>query len=284
MNTLPKCEKANIRVMSSNILFDKTAPEREGKLLENYMYYQPDLIGFQEVNRFFHDNLMVHLRENGYDTVKAWPDPEKRTQSELDSLSEKYAEVNFFTIAYKTDRFEEVESVFRMYKSTWTRTKGYTLAVFRDKLTGKLVAHLNTHAAILLTSYKLEGMIDSVDGAVWRADNALEMLEAKKYVNEKYGDIPMFFTGDFNGGEKEKYYSIITSGGMLDAKYIAKVSASVGLFSFHPVIGALPDDSRSPIDHIFVTPNVTVWVHSIERRQEVLDASDHCMVYVDATI
>ena len=67
----------------------------------------------------------------------------------------------------------------------------------------------------------------------------------------------MFFTGDFNGGEKEKYYSIITSGGMLDAKYIAKVSASVGLFSFHPVIGALPDDSRSPIDHIFVTPNVT---------------------------
>ena len=94
----------------------------------------------------------------------------------------------------------------------------------------------------------------------------------------------MFFTGDFNGGEKEKYYSIITSGGMLDAKYIAKVSASVGLFSFHPVIGALPDDSRSPIDHIFVTPNVTVWVHSIERRQEVLDASDHCMVYVDATI
>lgn len=125
MNTLQKYEKANIRVMSSNILFDKTAPEREGKLLENYMYYQPDLIGFQEVNRFFHDNLMVHLRENGYDTVKAWPDPEKRTQSELDSLSEKYAEVNFFTIAYKTDRFEEVESVFRMYKSTWTRTKGY---------------------------------------------------------------------------------------------------------------------------------------------------------------
>ena len=47
MNYLPKYEKANLRIMSANLLFDATAPDREGKILENIAYYRPDIIGFQ---------------------------------------------------------------------------------------------------------------------------------------------------------------------------------------------------------------------------------------------
>lgn len=284
MNFLPKYEKANLRVMSANLLFDATAPDREGKILENIAYYRPDSIGFQEINKFYHQSFIPKLEATGYKFVSAAPDPEHRRESELRSLSAKYPTNNYFPIAYRADRFEEVESAFVMYTSTYTYTKGMTAAVLRERESGKLIGHINTHAALILGSYKLEGMSDRVDGAVWRADNARQMLEEKKAINEKYGDIPFFFTGDFNGGEEEEYYRTITSGGMLNSKYAAKVCASIGQFTFHPVIGTLPDNSRSPIDHIFVSPDVTVWVHSIETRQEVLDASDHCMIYADVSI
>ena len=284
MNTLPRFEGSNLRIMSSNLLFDDTAPSREDKILENISYYQPDIIGFQEVNRFYHDSFVPKLQKLGYALTLAWPDPEHRRESELRSLSVKYPKVNYFPIAYRTDRFEEVESSFVMYTSTFTYTKGMTAAVLRDRQSGDLVAHINTHAALILASYKLEGMSDRVDGAKWRADNARQMLAEKKSITGRYGNIPVFFTGDFNGGENEEYYKVITDGGMVNTKYAASERASLGQFTFHPVIGQLPDNTRSPIDHIFVTRGVKVWVHSIETRQEVLDASDHCMVYADVTV
>ena len=284
MEHLPKYEKANLRVMTSNLLFDKTAPDRESKILENLAYYQPDIIVFQEINKFYHNSFIPKFEAMGYKFVSAQPDPEKRRESELRSLSKKYTPHNYFPIAYRADRFEEVESWFLMYTSTYTHTKGMTVAVLREKESGKLLGHINTHAALILQSYGLEGMSDRVDGAVWRADNARQMLEEKHAVNEKYGDIPFFFTGDFNGGEEEEFYRLITENGMKNSKYCAKVRASLGQYTFHPVIGELPDNSRTPIDHIFVSPEVEVWVHSIETRREVLEASDHCMVYADVSI
>lgn len=284
MERSQKYEKANLRIMTANLLFDATAPEREGKILENLAYYRPDIVGFQEINAFYHESFRPKLEAIGYRFVTAQPDPDKRRESELASLSAKYPKQNYYPIAYLADRFEEVESYMLMYTSTFTYTKGLTAAILRDKTTGALLGHINTHAAILLSSYKLEGMTDAVDGAKWRADNARQMLAEQAVLIEKYGDIPFFFTGDFNAGEEEELYSIITSSGMKNAKYAATVSASMGQFSFHPIIGHLPDNRRSPIDHIFVSPQVNVWVHSIETRQEVLDASDHCMVYADVSI
>ena len=284
MQHLPKFEKADLRVMTANLLFDATAPERESKILENLAYYQPDIIGFQEINRFYRDSFIPKFEAMGYKFVTAQPDPEHRRESELRSLSKKYPTLNYFPIAYRADRFEEVESLFLMYTSTYTQTKGMTAAVLRDKTSGRLIGHINTHAALILRSYGLDGMSDRVDGAVWRADNARQMLEEQRAINEKYGDIPFFFTGDFNGGEEEEFYRVITESGMRNSKYAAKVGASLGQFTYHAVIGALPDNKRTPIDHIFVSTGVDVWVHSIETRREVLEASDHCMVYADVSI
>ena len=51
-----------IRIMSTNTLFDKTAADRTPLLYENYMHYSPDIIGFQEINKVFHENLSPFYR------------------------------------------------------------------------------------------------------------------------------------------------------------------------------------------------------------------------------
>ena len=63
MNMLPRFEGSNLRIMSSNLLFDDTAPSREDKILENISYYQPDIIGFQEVNKFYHESFVPKLKK-----------------------------------------------------------------------------------------------------------------------------------------------------------------------------------------------------------------------------
>lgn len=275
--------KANFRIMSANLLFDESAEARSPIIFDNIMYYRPDIVGFQEVNRVLYANVIEKLAQNGYAITSAQPDPDNMRDSEKASLNKKYPSYNFFPIAYRTDLYQEVESEFVMYKSTWTHTKGFTAAVFRSLQTQKLFACINTHAALVLKNYGLDRK-DADLGAEWRADNAAELLAEKDRIIATYGNIPVFFTGDFNGDENEKYYADILAGGMKNVKYTATESATLNLGSFHLKPGAMPSDQRPPIDHIFVTDGVPVAVHSIETRQSALDASDHCFVYADVTI
>lgn len=279
--SLPIHPKANFRVMSANLLFDSTAEQRAPLIVDNMMYYLADVIGFQEVNQVLYDNVLVKLTENGYGITSAQPDPNNMRDSEKNSLCKKYPSRNMFPIAYKADLYEEVESVFAMYRSTWTYTKGFTAAVFKVKKTDKLFAMMNTHAALVLKNYGLDRTNADL-GAEWRADNAAELVAEKDRIIKKYGNIPVFLTGDFNGNETEQYYSDILSGGMVNSKYVATESASLGLCTFHGCPGNAPAESdTAAIDHVFVTEGTDVVVHSIETRQEALDATDHCFVYAD---
>lgn len=273
--------KANFRVMSANLLFDATAEQRSPIIVDNMMYYLPDVIGFQEVNKVLHENVLDKLTEKGYAITSAQPDPENMRESEKNSLCKKYPSRNMFPIAYKSDLYEEVESVYVMYRSTWTYTKGFTAAVFKVKETGKLFAMLNTHAALVLQGYGLDRTNADL-GAEWRIDNASELIAEKDRIIAQYGNIPVLLTGDFNGNETEQYYSDILSGGMVNSKYVATESASLGLCTFHGRPGNAPGESdTAAIDHVFVTEGTPVAVHSIETRKEALDATDHCFVYAD---
>ncbi len=272
---------ADLRIMTSNALFDKTAEARAGLLYENIRYYNPDIIGFQEINEVLHKVLISRLVELGYAVVSAWPDESRRRNFELNSLSKKYPTVNYFPILYKKSRFCELESGFYMYRSTWTQTKGVTYAVLSDNLTGRRFAHINTHAAVITSWYQIENLTPGLDEQ-WRLDNCGQILETKAELNQKYGDIPVLLTGDFNSNESSRSYAAYIAGGFENSKYKAEHSASRNIGSFHKV-GEMPPSGEDtlPIDHIFVTPDIRVLAHSIETTQSVLDSSDHCMVYVD---
>lgn len=270
--------------MSTNVLFDKTAAERAPKLYDNYLYYHPDLIGFQEVNPILHEKLIEPLiNQAGYAKVRAWPDPQNKQDFEINSLSKRYPEVNFFPILYRSDRFDEVESGFYMYRSTFTHTKGVTWAVLRERSSNYLLAHINTHAAVMLSIYEIENKTPQM-AEDWRIDNCVQILDTIEAIRSKFGDIPVFVTGDFNSNENSQSYERYIEAGLLNSKYTAEVSASRNVGTFHPV-GAMPPEGNdmAPIDHIFVTPgNIRVLIHSIETRPEVLWASDHCILFTDA--
>lgn len=281
-------EDTPLRVMSSNVLFDKTGADRAPLLYRLYEYRSPDLLGLQEVNGVFHEKLTAPmLASGGYSRARAWPDPDNMKDFERVSLSKRYPPVNFFPILYKTVRFTEEESGFYMYRSTFTYTKGVTWVVLRERNTGRLLAHINTHAAVMLATYEIENKTPEMSEN-WRLDNCSQILGTAAEIRSRHGDIPIFITGDFNAGENSPSYKRYLEGGFLNSKYTASREASRNTGSFHPV-GAPPPSGegadKTPIDHIFVSAaNISVIAHRIDTSAEALVASDHCPIYIDATI
>ncbi len=115
----------------------------------------------------------------------------------------------------------------------------------------------------------------------WRVDNINQMKVKNEKKNKKYGDIPYFWTGDFNfDSDSEAYKKVIEKDIMKDSEILASQNMT-GTKTTHK-LGKLPKKGKS-IDHIFGS-KVIFTHHYICNSDEDLKASDHCAVYVDATI
>jgi endonuclease/exonuclease/phosphatase family metal-dependent hydrolase len=262
----PRIADADVRVMSSNILFDKTLPDRLSLIADYYRTSDADLIGMQEVN--------------------------KVGTALFDTLSDLYAPVAlrhaqdkhcYTPILYRRDRFDLIESGSELYHMRGTDTKSMAWVVLCDKISSKQLALINSHGSLILKSYNLEAT-DSVEGEIWRVDNVRQMLEKKDELREKYGaTLPVFVTGDFNThAHRESIQNMKKA--LPDSAEVATVSATTGVNSFHRVPGR-PCDEGTPIDFIFVTDDaLQVLVHCIPTDETALAISDHCPVYVDAKL
>ncbi len=257
---------ADVRIMSSNILFDKTLPDRLPLIADYYRASDADLIGMQEVNR---------VGTALFDTLC-----DIYTPVALRHAENKHC---FTPILYRHDRFELIEGGSELYRSRGTDTKSMAWAVLLDKRSGKKLALINSHGSLILKSYNLEAT-DAVEGEMWRVDNVCQMLEKKDELREKYGAaLPVFVTGDFNSHPHRE--SIQNMKKVLpDSADVATVSATTGINSFHRVPGR-PCEEGTPIDFIFVTDDaVRVLVHCIPGDEASIAISDHCPVYVDAKL
>ncbi len=261
-----RTQGSDIRVMSSNILFDKTLADRLPLIADCYRSSDADLIGMQEVNNV--GTALFDLLSDLYTPVAA---------------SHQDGKHCFTPILYRADRLELLEGGSALYRLRATDTKSMAWAVFADRKTGKKLALINTHSAIILPFHKLEAT-DPVEGEQWRTDNVLQMLEKKDELRAKYGDtLPVFITGDFNASAKDE--SIKTMKKTLpDSADIATGGATVGINSYHGAPGR-PCPAGNPIDFIFVTDDtVEVLVHNIPHDETALAISDHCPTYIDANL
>ena len=257
---------ADVRIMSSNILFDKTLADRLSLIADYYRASDVDVIGMQEVNR---------VGTALFDTLS-----DLYTPVALRHTEDKHC---YTPILYRHDRFELIEGGSELYRMRGTDTKSMAWAVLADKSNGKKLAVINSHGSLILKSYNLEAT-DAVEGEMWRVDNVRQMLEKKGELREKYGAmLPVFVTGDFNTYEHRE--SIQNMKKVLpDSAEVATVSATRGINSFHRVPGQ-PCPAGTPIDFIFVTDDaVRVLVHHIAADETALAISDHCPVYVDAKL
>ena len=126
---------ADVRIMSSNILFDKTLPDRLSLIADYYRASNADVIGMQEVNR-----VGTALFETLGDVY---------TPVALRHADDKHC---FTPILYRSDRFDLVEGGSELYRSRGTDTKSMAWVVLADKKDGKKLAVINSHGSLILKS------------------------------------------------------------------------------------------------------------------------------------
>ena len=261
-----RAPETEVRIMSSNILFDKTLADRLPLIADYYRDCAADVIGMQEVNK---------IGTGLFETLSAQYTPTACRHPE-----DKHC---FTPLLYRHDRFELLESGSELYHMRGTDTKSMAWAVLSDRQSGKKLAVINSHGSLILKSYNLEAT-DAVEGEQWRVDNVRQMLEKKDELRAKYGSaLPVFITGDFNT-QATRESIVAMKKALRDSADIAVISATTGINSFHRLPGR-PCDEGMPIDYIFVTEDaVEILTHNIPCDETAIAISDHCPVFVDAKL
>lgn len=159
--------------------------------------YKPDLLGFQEFQKSHYE--MFYKKElSEYDMI----------YYESDGTT-----YNSQPIFYLKDKFEVLESGRKWLSDTpddrFTKyeesayIRSFTYAVMKDKETGLEFVMVNTH-------------IDYTAAAI--SKQISKLLE----LTEKFGHLPMFYTGDFNMTSSNNGYSLMNNAGYLPTYLTAK--------------------------------------------------------------
>lgn len=155
---------------------------------------------------------------------------------------------------------ETPEIVSRGWDAAYNRI--CTWAVLRNKKTGEVYAHVNTH-------------LDHVSEYARR--KSAELIGS--FIEEKFGGITVVLTGDLNSAPGEAAYSTLTSI-LEDSRNTAADSAQFRTF---PSIGGGTDGSY--IDFVLVTPGTTVLSYrTVTSGIDGRFVSDHYPVYSDIVL
>ena len=221
--------------------------------------YSPDSLGVQEADINWVGRLTATLTD--YANVGTYRD---------DGISE--GESN--NIFYKKDKYDLVDSGdFWLSETPEVPSKDWdsacyricTYAVLKDKETGFVYAHFNTH-------------FDHVSDVAQAESVAL--VSAK--IAEIAPDIPVVLTGDFNFNETVEHYENVLSCGLQNTKYLAEDYDLGATYNGYKFIRF----SINPIDHVFVNGYVkSVKSSTIDKsRFNGIYPSDHFPVIVEMTM
>lgn len=222
-------------------------------------FYEPDLIGMQEV-----------LHQQLTDLCEELPDYTYIGVGRLDGKTKgEYA-----PIFYKKDRFKLLDSGnFWLHENPQTvGEKGWdaacervaTWGLFEEKASKKRFLFLNTH-------------LDHV-GKIARREGAKLILKEVDRLAQQYSAI---VTGDFNATADEEPIEILIQGNatqkLINSRSVATLKYGPE-WSFHD-FGQLPVEQRSLIDYIFLKGTWEVSKHGIlSEHKGILYPSDHCPV------
>ncbi len=256
MNGCFKPDEFEISVLSQNLRVDASDGEeneiylRSDRFLALLDEYQPDLIGMQEFTPSWDFFLYSELEERGYGLVFKY-----RAAGSQEATP----------IAYKKDKVELLEEKYFWLSDTpeeespsWDDGNGkrcriVTECIFREKESGIKFAYLNTHFGLTDTS----------------EINSSELLH--RWIKEKYADMPVFLTGDFNMREEGVGYPFLMTGDaagegealLLNSRHAAAEKGNdCGTFNGFKKKDSF-DQYTSIIDFVFVTKQVTPAYYSV---------------------
>jgi endonuclease/exonuclease/phosphatase family metal-dependent hydrolase len=263
----PKRGKNEVVVISYNVDADESTLINRGPLMTdliNTLY--PDSVGFQEARPGWLHLLTKNLKAYSYVGVSA------------DGSNPHPGSFGNY-IFYLKDKYEVVLSGNYWHSDTPLIPSIYpgadcnrycVWAIFKNKKTGTMYAHINTHLNWLPNKKATEAGARMVRSM---ADALSEM------------GIPVFVTGDFNDGENSNTYKIMTEGIFGDSKFLTEDTMNVGTY---PHYGDYDPYKENPnvIDYIFVTEEkVEVLQYRVlDERPGGEYISDHFGIYVMARI
>ena len=162
----------------------------------------------------------------------------------------------YAAIFYNKERFEVLEdSTFWLSDTPEKPSMGWdaayirivTWAKFKDKKTGKIFYHFNTH-------FDYKGIMARMEEANLLNDKVAEIA----------GKTPAIITGDFNFKSDFAGYQILTGGRrnyLFDTQKIAKIDSSGSNITFNDFGKSLEPGNK--IDYIFIKNNIEVYKHQI---------------------
>ena len=269
-------EGADLRIMTFNIAGStKEYDDRKEHISTAIIDYLPDVVGIQEANKTCHSQILCTSVVGEY---YAMNHPTHRNSST----------VNYTPILYLKSKYKQVEGGVEWLNSRYklnNNTKSLSWTVLERLSDGKRFIVVNMHGALWLETYKLpagetHASMTEKASSEWKKDNAQQMIDKIAELQNKYGNIPAFTTGDYNFNSNHAAYRVMQSTGLKSAQDTA--ASAVKGASYHANAGEHPSAGGLAIDHIFYTPDTaTPLVHCICKRSSDLAASDHCPVYTD---
>ena len=272
-NRVALTKGADLRIMTLNInCSDNNAANRYEHILNVVMNYLPDIMCFQECNKAQYTNVINQLRSQ-YGVATTYH-----------SNGSTYV---YTPILYLKDKYEVVEAGADWLRDryTGTNTKSIAHAVLKTKDTGKIFGIINLHGAYCSSSYSGYENMSSADlnkiANGWREGNVRQIQEVQAAIEEKYGQIPILHTADYNFNSDSTPYRMMIEAGLTEAEVSATESHVTGIKTTHTV-GQKSIAGKS-IDHIFYNADrITALTHYIGNEADSdLRASDHLPVYAD---
>lgn len=256
-------EGADFRVMSFNILSEEWAEEakdieaRVPGVVGCISYYEPDVIGIQEVSVKWYGLLKEYLGDT-YEFVNT------------DANGTKNGCYTGLAYNKNTVRLIEKElTYYSVYNSK--RLRVINMGLFEMIETGKRLVVTDTH---FNANHK-----DAATENKNRVKQATEFIAKIDSYRKKY-NCPIIMTGDFNSKDGTEPYNVVVSDPLItETKYTAKEKGSIFL-TYHAV-GTMPGSATESIDHIFSSGAVTPLYYTTLIDAYLVKASDHCPIFCD---
>ena len=246
----------NVKISGDGLQSNDIRLPRTIKMIEKH---GADSVGVQEADKWWTDSLEAALPQ--YARVGDYRD-------DGISLGESCS------IFYLKDKYDLVDSgTFWLSETPDTPSKGWdggcsrvvTYAILKDKASGFVYAHFNTH-------------LDNV-GEVAKSES-VPLLASR--IAEIAPDIPVVLTGDFNSREGSEIYQKLLSCGLKDTKHLAeKYDDCATYHDYNPFVF-----NTKPIDYIFVNGYCSSVKSSIVDSDmiDLVYPSDHFPIIVELTL
>lgn len=256
-----------LTVFSQNILYNEIHPDRASRLMQVILNETPDVFGIQEGTEKWMPCLLPTLKEL-YGTVGDEPYLAANSNEFVTVFYNRY---RFYLLDSGTKWLSDTPDVPNSKYEASSLVRIFSYAVLKRRWDGTIFIYANTH-------------FDHCGGQDQQARKLAELLDD---LSHKWGNCPVFATGDYNQYDTWPSYRRLIACGYTDAGKAAQVRENAQKTVFTQLFERLQPDAEpteATIDYCFTknVPAGDILLYRVERDLiDGDDPSDHYGVYFE---